>query len=438
MTRLLKPLALCLLTMLTHGRHNAAAQPTAGQSQLQRYITAAKQYSPAARDNRLQAAAEQAGLQRLKAMYTHPKTVLNADLLTVPIVSKDGKNAAVKWDAQDATYYYGLDLGESSSHLHAMITLTQPLLGQASYKAAKESAQINIQKTDERIRLEEHLLERAVTEKYLLCLLAKTQAQYADSAASLLARLETATARLAEKGMARTTDARLLQIERKTFEDARDAALHACRTHLMDLNLLCGTTDTTDADIRPVSLQTTPPANATASLFTEQYRLDSIAESTAQRLDELQYKPRLDLFVNGGTQTGQLAKWHRHIGWSAGLTLAWTLADGGQRRWRQRQTHLRQSAIQVRLSDAERQRQTHLRQCAKEIERCDATIKTTSEQTALYAEVIRRYEREMKAGQASVIDYLTVLKNKVQAERDHATALINRQLATAAYNYWNW
>lgn len=73
---------------------------------------------------------------------------------------------------------------------------------------------------------------------------------------------------------------------------------------------------------------------------TEQYRLDSLNTAASLRSFNLQYKPRLDLFVDGGMQTGSFSQWYRHFGWSAGLTFTWTLFDGRQKRWKESQAEL--------------------------------------------------------------------------------------------------
>ena len=179
------------------------------------YIKAAKQYSPLLHNYRNQLQIEQAELRRLKALYTRSRLELNGDYLFVPVLTKDGGTTSFRWNAQDATDYYGYDLGESSGHLHAGATWTQPLLGHSSYKVAQEQSRINMDMARNHIRLEENQLERAVT---------------------------------------------------------------------------------------------------------EQYRLDSLNTAASLRSFNLQYKPRLDLFVDGGMQTGSFSQWYRHFGWSAGLT----------------------------------------------------------------------------------------------------------------------
>ena len=295
------------------------------------YVEAAKQYSPLLHDYRNQLQIEQAELRRLKTLYTRSRLELNGDYLFVPVLTKDGGTTSFRWNAQDATDYYGYDLGESSGHLHAGATWTQPLLGHSSYKVAQEQSRINMDMARNHIRLEENQLERAVT---------------------------------------------------------------------------------------------------------EQYRLDSLNTAASLRSFNLQYKPRLDLFVDGGMQTGSFSQWYRHFGWSAGLTFTWTLFDGRQKRWKERQAELQQQSIRIYRDHAEYQRSMRLRQCLSELEKYDRRDKALTEQLAGYERVLSDYAREVEAGQVSVLDYLTVLRNKIQTERDALLIRMNRQLVIAAYNYW--
>ena len=86
------------------------------------YAEAAKHYSPLLHDYRNQLQIEQAELRRLKALYTRSRLELNGDYLFVPVLTKDGGTTSFRWNAQDATDYYGYDLGESSGHLHTGAT----------------------------------------------------------------------------------------------------------------------------------------------------------------------------------------------------------------------------------------------------------------------------------------------------------------------------
>ena len=400
------------------------------------YAEAARNYSPLLHDYRHQLQIEQAELRRLKALYTRSRLELNGDYLFVPVLTKDGGQTSFRWNAQDATDYYGYDLGESSGHLHAGATWTQPLLGHSSYKVAQEQSRINMDIARNNIRMEENQLERAVTEQYLLCLLDQTQIAFADSIDALLKRQTSLVRQLARNGLARQSDLYLLAIERKANAELRLSSQQSYHTHLMDLNLLCGIDDTTDVALADIGLHLGLPLDR-GSLFTEQYRLDSLNTAASLRSFNLQYKPRLDLFVDGGMQTGSFSQWYRHFGWSAGLTFTWTLFDGRQKRWKERQAELQQQSIRIYRDHAEYQRSMRLRQCLSELEKYDRRNKALTEQLAGYERVLSDYAREVEAGQVSVLDYLTVLRNKIQTERDALLMRTNRQLVIAAYNYWN-
>ena len=44
----------------------------------------------------------------------------------------------------------------------------------------------------------------------------------------------------------------------------------------------------------------------------------------------------------------------------------------------------------------------------------------------------------MQAGELSVIDYITVLRNRIEAEKEYILLETNRQLLINTFNYWNW
>ena len=218
------------------------------------YIEVARNYSPLLNDYRNQLQIEQAELRRLKALYTRSRIELNGDYLFVPVITKDGGQTSFRWNAQDAIDYYGYDLGESSGHLHAGATWTQPLLGHSSYKVAQELSGINIEITRNNIRIEENQLERLVTEQYQLCLLDQTQIAFADSIAAVLEHQQEIVRLFADKGLAKQSDLHLLAIEWEANAELRLSSLQAYHTHLMDLNLLCGIDDTTDVALTDTGL----------------------------------------------------------------------------------------------------------------------------------------------------------------------------------------
>lgn len=431
MNRLLLLFSLSIVCLHSYGQE-------VEKKSLHYYIETAKENSPLITDYRNQTEIEQAELERLKAMYTHSRLELNGDYLFVPIISKDGGRAAFKWNARSATDYYGYDLGESSGSFHAGATWTHPLLGRSSYKAAQEQAQINMDIANNHIRMEEHQLERSVTEQYLLCLLDKAQIDFTDSVGTVIGRRMEIVQKLVENGLSKQSDLNLLVIEKEANDELQTAARQDYHTHLMDLNLLCGIDDTTDVALADIDLPVRLRSDEEPSLFTEQFRLDSLNTVAILRSFNLQYKPKLDLFVNSGLQVGDFSGWYRHFGLSAGLTFSWTIFDGRQKRLKERQAVWQQNTIRTYKDNSEYQRNMRIKQCLSELSRYDEREKALDNQLAQYEFVLSDYGREMNAGQVSVLDYITVLRNKIQTGKDRLLLHTNKQLAIVAYNYWNW
>ena len=175
-----------------------------------------------------------------------------------------------------------------------------------------------------------------------------------------------------------------------------------------------------------------------SSLFLEQYRLDSLSVVADLNFFKAQYKPQLNLFVDGGLRVSEYARVCRHFGWSAGLTFSWTIFDGRQKRWQERQSQVRLNTIAVYKEYAQTQREGRRRQCLTEMRAYDERLEALRGQLGEYDAVLADYMKEIQTGQRSVVDYVTVLRSKIQAERDYMTARTNRQLLIAAYNYWNW
>ena len=431
MKRLLLLFSLSVVCLYSYGQGS-------GDKTIHYYVETAKKNSPLIMDYRDQTEVERAELERLKAMYMHSRLELNGDYLFVPIISKDGGRTAFKWNAQSATDYYGYDLGESSGSLHAGVTWTQPLLGQNSYKVAQEQAKINTDIVNNHILMEEHQLERSVTEQYLLCLLDKSQMDFTDSVGTIINRQIDIVKKLVESGLSKQSDLKLLMIEWEANAEQYVAARQSYHTHLMDLNLLCGIKDTTDAKLSDIFLSVRLRSDRELSLFTEQYRLDSLNTAMSLRTFNLQYKPKLDLFVNGGLQAGDFAGWYRHFGWRAGLTFSWTIFDGRQKRLKERQAGWQQNTIRTYKENSEYQRNMRIKQCLSELGKYDEREKALDNQLAEYESVLSDYGREMDVGQVSVLDYITVLRSKIQTEKDRLLLRTNKQLVIAAYNYWNW
>lgn len=402
------------------------------------YVESAKKYSPLIKTKQIQSETVRQQLLRLRAAYMRSRVELTGECLFVPVVLVDGNRTSFKWNAQDGKDYYGYDLGESSGHTHVGISWTKPLLGRIAYDAAKKQAEANNAVLANDICVEEHELERLVAEQFLQCLLCKAQRDFADTTEMILKQQYSAVKRLADNFILKQSDVKLLEIQIKANDEQLLAAMQDYSSNLATLNMLCGIQDTATVELQAVELEQRPMLTHFSSGFAERYRLDSMNVAAELRAFATDYKPKLNLYADGGLQTGDYSRWFRHWGWSVGLSLSWTLYDGRQMRMKQKEAQLQQLAIRTNRNDAELKRKTRVAQCLGEIIGYRRRLQTMQAQIAEYDEVLDIYAKEMKAGQLSVLDYISVLRNKVETLKNKLLVQTNMQLATVAYNYWNW
>ena len=374
--------------------------------------------------------------ERLRKQYTRSRLEMNGNYLFVPIITRDNGNTSFQWDGTKATDYYGYDTGVTNGELKAGITWTKPLLGNASYQVVKQNESINRQKFLQLIQLEQHELKRAVTEQYLLCMSDIIGAEQTDTISQILQKQKTVIEKLARQALIKQTDIHLLDIEISNNNQTASAFRQSYWNHLLDLNLLCGIADTAHVELVPAQLQLYPSIEE--SHFLHSYKLDSLSITGNYKLYNNQYKPQLNLFVDGGLRTSQFSNCYQHFGASAGVTFSWLLSDEGQRK-----SKYRQMQYQLNTNDAYKtQKQIMILQkrnaCYRQLKEQEIQLTNTKKQLSDYQSLLQNYQREIIAGQLSILDYITVLKGYILQKKEYDSLLINRELIINALNYWNW
>ena len=133
----------------------------------------------------------------------------------------------------------------------AILVSALPVSGQQTrtleyyLRAARENSPL-INDIRNREKISRYQLERSVTEQYILCLLDRRQADFADSLSLVLERQRTLMEDLVRSGMARRSDINLLDVEIAANNELKAVSAQSFHSHLMDLNILCGIGDTAD------------------------------------------------------------------------------------------------------------------------------------------------------------------------------------------------
>jgi len=174
------------------------------------------------------------------------------------------------------------------------------------------------------------------------------------------------------------------------------------------------------------------------SMFTESFRLDSLNLAARQNVFELQYKPQVNFFANTGLWAFNISDIPQRFGMSAGVSLSWNIFDGRQKELNRQKTLILQQNTSFQKNYFETQNKIRLNKILNEIKSTLNQIEIAKNQLKNYDFLLETYKKELSAGEISILDFLTVLKNKTTLTGTYNLLLHKNQSLINAYNYWNW
>ncbi len=406
---------------------------------LETFLDKARQSSSLIRDNQNQIQANAFEAQRLQAFYTKPLVQLIGTAQVSPIFSTDGGRVRTELNSNGADRYFGYDLAVSNGGLYqGLVNVTQPISNLFRARAYAEPFVLASQIGQTVIGLGQHDVERIVTDQYILCLQDRLQVQYTDSLLQLLSEQRGIVLKFVEASLLKRSDLTLVDIETQTQRNLRVAYQTAYRRDLLELNALSGLADTTYVELAPLNLIPAPDIGLAESGFTRRYALDSLSLLAQQNIFDLRYRPQWNFVANGGLNTSYLPTLPRRLGFTAGVSLIWTLYDGHQKRLNSQRTEVLQQSFGNYRRFILTQNAVRRERLRGELRGLDERVAVFQQQIAGYEAVLTSYRGELLQGQLSIINYVTVLKNMVAARRDALLLQSNRQLLINAYNYYNW
>ena len=368
-----------------------------------------------------------------KAQNSAFQVYLSSNILLSPYFNNNG----VPFTANPNPNAIGYDAAITNGGLYSsQINVEKNIFNSGLLDALSEQRQAQGKSYENKSHQEKHAVEKQVTDQYLSALQYLLLYKLSKEIEENLQKQLAITGDLVAKGYTKTQDYLLLNIEIKSQTIEMDQSWQNYRTGLMQLYSICGLRDTQTVILDTVQLK--PTVTKPGSDFLTQYYLDSLSAASQQRAFETRYLPQVNVFFNAGLNAVELSGIQRKFGLSAGLNLSLPILDGGQKSITRQQTYLSEQS----LSDYK----TFL---AGRIVtwRYDAENKTVSlrknlnemkEQISDYKKLLELSQNQLQHGDISMIDYLTLLKNYVDLQKNNITAEINYQLGINDYNYWNW
>lgn len=358
---------------------------------------------------------------------------LSANYLFVPYFNNSGGIITSNPDQNAIGYDIGLTNGGLYS---AQFNIEKNIFNGALNDALSNQRIISENKIKNDIELLKTDLSKQVTDQYLQSYLSHQLYNMTTELISYLNDQLKILGELVESGMAKQSEYLLLSVEIENQKIAENDYYVQFTSNLSQLNSLCGIKDRSVVELDSVSLKL--KSIKTNSEFFKKFELDSLSIENQQQIFETKYQPQVSLFFNTGLNAVELNNIQRKFGLSAGVNFSLPIFDGNQRSLTQQQTKVSIETINNYRSNFAILLDNQKSSVLKKIESLKNNLSNLSRQMESYNTVIKISERELRQGQLSMIEYLTILKNFADFKKNKITTEINYQIEINNYNYWDY
>jgi len=387
---------------------------------LDHYLEIAKNNSPLLKDLKNQVLQSQLDSLKLRAGLK-PQVNGNGAVLFAPVINGFGYSGAV-------TNYQTLS---------ALVSANKTIIGKQNLNS--QLAAIGLQKDSilNVTKISELDLKKAITSQYITAYGSLQQVKFSQEVVDLLTREEDFLKKLTRSNVYRQSDYLTFLVTLKQQELQLLQARLQYKNDYTTLNYLSGIADTSMIDLTEPALQKTFTPEAASSIFFKKYQLDSLRWVNGRKLLDFSYRPKANIFADGGYNTDFYGQVYKNFGTSFGFNITVPIYDGGQRKLQYKRFSLEEEtreSYRAFFNVQYRQQIAQLNQQIRENE--NLTIKINDQ--IRYSESLIKVDTQLlQTGDLKIADLILAVNNYLTVKNLLTQTTISRLQLINQLNYWN-
>ena len=387
---------------------------------LDNYLQLAKSNSPLLKDLQNQVASNQVDSLRLRAGYK-PQVNLNSGGLYAPIINGYGYSEAI-----------------TNNHtLNGLMGVNQSIVSKQNVSTQLDAISLQSQSLQNASKISEQDLRKAITNAYITAYGDMEQYKFAGVVVHLLSREDTVLKKLTRSNVYRQSDYLTFLVTLKQQELALIQSRSTFKNDYATLNYLAGVEDTTIHDLDTPRLTRLIPPDVHHSIYFRQYKIDSLKIINSKLLIDYTYKPKANLFADGGFNSDFMGQPYKNFGASAGFSFSLPIYDGGQRKMQYRKLALQEETRETYEAFFNVQYRQQIAQLKQQIEENENLIAQTKEQMKYTEKLIDVDTQLLNTGDLHIADLILAVNNYLTIKNLLAQTTISRLQLINQLNYWN-
>lgn len=324
----------------------------------------------------------------------------------------------------------------NGQQVSAMIAVSKSLLSNKSIAVQIANLGIQSQSAVNIIKISEQDLKKLITDQYILTYGGQLQLDFSRHINDLLKKEDSLLKKLTQDNVYKQTDylafavllqQQLLNTSQLEIQYDFDYAT---------LNYIAGIVDTSSMRLADPQLNTGLYNDFTNSVFYRQFVLDSLKLANDRGLIELNYRPKISLFADGGYNSSLVYEPYKNFGTSVGVNVVIPIYDGKQRKIQYSKIDVQERTRIVKRDFFIRQHDQQLLQLNRQLRSTDKLIGQINKQIAYTETLITVNERLLATGDIRLVDFILSLNNYFNAKNLVTQNYISRLKIINQLNYW--
>jgi len=332
---------------------------------------------------------------------------------------------------------YGYDeVLTNGQALDAMLNVNYDLLNKKKINNQLEGIKIQTDSVKYASQLSLFDLNRSIIDQYITVFASQQQVDFNLEVVTLLDKEEKLLKTLTRSNIYKQSEYLTFLVTLQQQQLSLKQAELQFKNDYAILNYLAGIADTTQAKLAEPQLQNVVFAGE-KSFFTRRFELDSLKNTNLKNGIDLNYKPKLGIYANGGYNSSLVLQPYKNFGASVGFTFSVPIYDGHQRKMQYDKLSLSSNTIAGYRNFFIRQQNQQLNLIRQQMVQTDALFGKINEQIRFSKGLIDVDSKLLHTGDLRVSDFIIAINNYLSAQNLLRQTNINRLKLINQFNYWN-
>lgn len=325
----------------------------------------------------------------------------------------------------------------NGSNFSQLVTVSKQLVSKENLKNQHEAIQLLNESLKTTGKITEQDLRKTIIAQYISAYGNYAQFLFNKEMLQHFKKQEIILKSLTEKGIYRQTDYLSFLVTMQQQELIITGFKNQFQNDFSALNYLCGINDTLAVPLKKPEIILSILPDAENSVFYQKFLNDSLQLRNSDAFIDYRYKPKVNLYGDGGYLTSFSGEAYKNFGFSVGVNIVVPIYDGKQKKMQHDKIEIAEQSRQQYRNYFKTQYSQQISQLFQQLHAAEQLVQQSSTQIKYVEALIEANQKLLETGDARMADYLLAIGNYLNVKNTVTINSINQLQIINQINYWN-